>query len=94
MAGAPEGKTYAWRLCGWGARPGLDPPSPLSESQCTHIFAIRNTLQMDKEAALLTECEKRLRTVLGASPARTTRGLSSFLNVSTSDLTEPTLRNY
>ena len=33
MAGAPEGKTYAWRLCGWGARPGLDPPSPLSESQ-------------------------------------------------------------
>jgi len=33
MAGAPEGKTYAWRLCGWGERPGLDPPSPLSESQ-------------------------------------------------------------
>jgi len=37
MAGAPEGKTYAWRLCGWGARPGLDPPSPLSESQYTNF---------------------------------------------------------
>ena len=50
MAGAPEGKTYAWRLCGWGARPGLDPPSPLSESQKQSngvTLTINGGVQMD-----------------------------------------------